>query len=207
MAFHFGAVSLASLPANLLALPAVAPVMWLGMAAAILGQLPGIPTAPLGALAGPLLDYIALVARLLAAPDWGVVEPPAPTPAGLVTIYAALLAGAGATLRLLRRRQGLGLRGGLRRALGALALLVGAVDGAADAGAPAPARRPERLRITAIDVGQGDAILLQQGRRAGGARRHRPAGGGAGGLAAAARGRSAGRGVPHPRPARPRRRP
>ena len=31
LAFHFGQVSLASLPANLLAAPAVAPLMWLGM--------------------------------------------------------------------------------------------------------------------------------------------------------------------------------
>ena len=31
IALHFEAVSVASLPANLLALPAVAPVMWLGM--------------------------------------------------------------------------------------------------------------------------------------------------------------------------------
>ena len=34
MALHFEQVSLASLPANLLAAPAVAPVMWLGMLAA-----------------------------------------------------------------------------------------------------------------------------------------------------------------------------
>ena len=38
-AHHFGAVPLAGLPANLLALPAVAPVMWLGMVKAALGQL------------------------------------------------------------------------------------------------------------------------------------------------------------------------
>ena len=35
MAHHFEAFSVASLPANLLALPAVAPVMWLGMLAAM----------------------------------------------------------------------------------------------------------------------------------------------------------------------------
>ena len=34
MALHFGTVSLASLPANLLAAPAVAPIMWLGMLSA-----------------------------------------------------------------------------------------------------------------------------------------------------------------------------
>ena len=39
LAHHFDAVSLAALPANLLALPAVAPAMWLGMLKAALGQL------------------------------------------------------------------------------------------------------------------------------------------------------------------------
>ena len=38
MALHFEQVSLASLPANLVAAPAVAPVMWLGMASIALAQ-------------------------------------------------------------------------------------------------------------------------------------------------------------------------
>src|SRR5215207_4665582 len=38
MALHFEQVSLASLPANLVAAPAVAPVMWLGMLAIALAQ-------------------------------------------------------------------------------------------------------------------------------------------------------------------------
>ena len=45
LALHFGRVPLAGLPANLLALPAVAPVMWLGMAKAAVGQLAGLGTA------------------------------------------------------------------------------------------------------------------------------------------------------------------
>lgn len=161
MAYHFGAVSLASLPANLLALPAVAPVMWLGMLAAILGQLPLIPTGPLAAVEGPLLDYIALIARLLATPDWGVIEPPTPTAAGLVAIYTGLIAGVGSALRLLRRRRGLGLVGPLRSALSLGALLtLGwiALGPSGDRAGPAPGT----LRVTAIDVGQGDSILLQQ---------------------------------------------
>ena len=38
MALHFEQVSLASLPANLLAAPAIAPVMWLGVLAAAAAQ-------------------------------------------------------------------------------------------------------------------------------------------------------------------------
>src|SRR3954470_10977482 len=71
-AHHFGAVSLASLPAILLALPAVAPMMWLGMLAAIAGQVPGIPVEPFTALAGLLAAYVAQIAHWL---------PPPPPPA------------------------------------------------------------------------------------------------------------------------------
>ena len=51
VAFHFGAVPLAGLLANLLALPAVAPAMWLGMVKAALG-LVGAVAPPAQALAG-----------------------------------------------------------------------------------------------------------------------------------------------------------
>ena len=56
MAHHFERFSVAALPANLLALPAVAPVMWLGMLAAAAGQLPWLPVEPLTGLAGLLAD-------------------------------------------------------------------------------------------------------------------------------------------------------
>ena len=46
LAFHFGTAALLSLPANLIALPAVAPVMWLGMLAGALGQIPWLPVEP-----------------------------------------------------------------------------------------------------------------------------------------------------------------
>src|SRR4051794_28364511 len=41
IAFHFGQIPVLTLVANLLALPAVAPAMWLGMLAAACGQVPG----------------------------------------------------------------------------------------------------------------------------------------------------------------------
>ena len=72
LAHHFGTVSTASLPANLLALPAVAPVMWLGMLKAALGQLaafgplPGVLAEWLGACAALPAGYIALLAERFA---------------------------------------------------------------------------------------------------------------------------------------------
>ena len=71
-AAHFETVSLASLPANLLALPAVAPVMWLGMLAAALGQVAAIPVEPLNWLCSLLVAYIAQVAHWFGTPGLGL---------------------------------------------------------------------------------------------------------------------------------------
>ena len=56
VALHFGAVPLAGLLANLLALPAVAPAMWLGMVKAALGMVGGVvpPARELAELLGPV---------------------------------------------------------------------------------------------------------------------------------------------------------
>ncbi len=73
MAHHFDSLSLAALPANLLALPAVAPAMWLGMLSATAAQLPARPgrAAQLAQLALPRLHRpdraLARLAGLVAA--------------------------------------------------------------------------------------------------------------------------------------------
>ena len=73
MAFHFGAVPLAGLLANLLALPAVAPAMWLGMVKAALGhrRRRRPPAREVAELLGPLtripLAYLEGLAERCAA--------------------------------------------------------------------------------------------------------------------------------------------
>ncbi|HSR93687.1 MAG TPA: ComEC/Rec2 family competence protein, partial [Solirubrobacterales bacterium] len=104
IAFHFEAISTTTLFANLLALPAVAPAMWLGMLAAAAGQVPGLPVGALNAVSVLLLAYIAQVAAWCGRPSWaylhirlGVV--------GLVASYAAIAVAATFALRLGRSRQ------------------------------------------------------------------------------------------------------
>ena len=94
MAFYFGTVSVVSLPANLLAVVAEAPVMWLGMLAAAAGQVPGLPVEPITWLAGLLAAYIAQVAAWFAAPAWAQLELPIGGVPYLAAVYAALAVGA-----------------------------------------------------------------------------------------------------------------
>jgi len=159
-AHHFGAVSLASLPANLLALPAIAPMMWLGMLAAIIGQVPGAPIEPFTALAGLLAAYVAQVAHWLAAPGWAQVGITLPSWPQVGAAYAALgvaMSTAGAWTR--RRRDS--TSAGRRIRPSALALVaIGACAALGLGHAPGAAEPVPGLRIVVLDVGQGDSILL-----------------------------------------------
>ena len=177
MAFHFEQVSLISLPANLVAAPAIAPVMWLGMLAAAAAQIAPALALPFTALSAPLLAFIAAVAHAAAAAPAAVTAAHLGSPASLALAYLALGAGAVAirpAWRALRVRAGAGPGGArLATALGArapaapllaLAAIVAAGLGGvavarARAGPPPPA--PGELVVSFLDVGQGDATLLQ----------------------------------------------
>jgi competence protein ComEC len=88
IAYIFEEISLTSLLANVLALPAVAPAMWLGMVSAALAQIPGIPLAPLNGLDALLLAYISQVAAWCGSPTWAVLD----VHIGLATMFATYAA-------------------------------------------------------------------------------------------------------------------
>ncbi|MBS1878252.1 MAG: ComEC/Rec2 family competence protein [Actinobacteria bacterium] len=183
IAFYFEEASLTTLAANLLAMPAVAPAMWLGMVGAAAAQVPGLPLAPLNGLDALLLAYIAQVAAWCGRPDWAVVAVHLDG-GGLAATYAALAGAIVAVARLSRWRR---LRTARARRLdsrafvpatrgrpragraallaAALAVAVALVAAGAVAlrGGPGPGSEdsPYGLRVEVLDVGQGDAILLQ----------------------------------------------
>jgi competence protein ComEC len=173
IAFHFGGISTTTLLANLLALPAVAPAMWFGMFVSVGGQIPGFPAAALNTLAALLLAYIAQVAAWCGRPHWAYLEVQMGM-TGLVVSYLGLVV-AGVTIpALLRRRQLALLRQGrprrprrrpwawvLRLATVALVASLWALRGVVDG--RAAARPMGGLRVSVLDIGQGDAILLQPG--------------------------------------------
>jgi competence protein ComEC len=104
IAHVFEEVSLTSLFANVLALPAVAPAMWLGMVSAALAQVPGIPLAPLNGLDALLLAYIAQVAAWCGRPSWAVLHAHIGVWAMLAT-YAAMAVTLALVAHLARARR------------------------------------------------------------------------------------------------------
>jgi competence protein ComEC len=166
MAHHFEQFSPAALPANVLALPAVAPAMWLGMLAGIAGQLPMIPVELLNWLDSLCLAYIAQIAHWLAEPDWALLTVHLGSVWSVACAYAGLLGAMELLLRWLRARGGLALLRRDRRMrgapavvlLGLLAGLIAAMELPRPHAAPAPPASDLVVRV--LDVGQGDSILL-----------------------------------------------
>jgi competence protein ComEC len=176
LAYHFDSVSLAALPANLLALPAIAPAMWIGMVKAALGQ--AAAAAPLAPLAEPAaaalgqvarlpVAWIAWVAERLGALPGAEAELPLSSPASVALAYLALVAAVAGLRRAARPLgpQAIAAAARIRRLAPAHRASVAATLAAALALAAAhalgPPPPPAALTVRFLDVGQGDATLIQ----------------------------------------------
>jgi len=167
LALHFEQVSLASLPANLLAAPAVAPIMWLGMLSAVAAQVSPALAAPLNALDGPLLAYLTWLARVAGEPASAVLPlrlGPSAALALTATLPGACLLGLRALARRLPPPAAPRARWSFRRrvALAAAAVVALLLVGER-AIAPSFRAGPGEVAVSFLDVGQGDATLIQDG--------------------------------------------
>jgi competence protein ComEC len=176
LALHFEAVPLVSIPANVAALPAVAPVMWAGMLQTAVAQLavlggPGEAAASavgatIAVFAEPLLAWLEFVATRFAELPNAVVEVSLPGPIGAVLAYAALVAaGVGAARGARRARPFVDeararARVASRRTLAAAAL-AGVATFVLVVGPVVSPAVPDRPTVSFLDVGQGDATLVQ----------------------------------------------
>ena len=148
----------------MLALPAVAPAMWLGMLTGIAGQFPVLPVEPINWLDSLCLAYIAQIAHWLAAPDWALLTVHLGSLWSVAAAYAALLgrpwscccAGSGGDgdWPAARARSPVPPSRAARRGRG---LCSGAVRLPAH---PASTAAEADLVVRVLDVGQGDSILL-----------------------------------------------
>jgi competence protein ComEC len=183
VSFHFGAVPVAGLIANLLALPVVAPAMWLGMVKVALGLVAAVvpPADGLAELLGPLtrlpLAYLEQLAERCADLPGGRLALPLDSPVSVGVAYAVVIAVLLAVRRLVRaprkrrpssRRSRAGFperaaawrraSRGFRVAVVVLVLATLALATATGLGSPSP---PGDLTVRFLDIGQGDATLIQ----------------------------------------------
>jgi competence protein ComEC len=150
MAFHFGAVSIVSLAANVLAAPLIGPIVWIGSLTAAIAQF----SVPMGALLNApnsfLLGALIEVARVSASVPGAQASTEGFGVPGLV-------AGAVAVVALAAYVHGWipisGVRVGQLFACGGLLLVLTTFA----RGSPQPIARPA---IVMLDVGQGDATVL-----------------------------------------------
>ena len=148
---HFDRAPVYTVPANLLAFAPMPLVLSLGLLAAVVEPVSPGAAAALAWGAGWAAAWIELVARLVASLPAAQIG----SRTALVAVLLALAAGAGA--RHLRARA-ISRSRGLAVAASAVLVVIAGWWWAR----PAPAwERPAGLRVTFLDVGQGDAALLE----------------------------------------------
>ena len=148
-----GQLSLVTVPANMLAAPAVAPATVLGLLTALVAPVWPAGAAALARLAGLPASWLVLVAEHAATVPFAVVGWPAGRRGAAALTVVLLLAAA-----LLRRPR-------VRRA--AVGGLVGVVLAATVLRVAAPGWPPPGWLLVACDVGQGDALVIRTGPGAG----------------------------------------
>jgi competence protein ComEC len=176
IAHDFGSLSLAGIVANLVGLPLVAPIMWIGMLqvalAQVAGVLPGIGVAlidVLGSVNGVLLDLLRSLVRAFADAPGASVPVSLRSPWAVAGAYTAIAAAVLAICRMGRRLEpsGASLAATIRRLPRPRRIaLVAAAAAMLAAGwryANEPPAPPDHLTVRFLDVGQGDATLIQDG--------------------------------------------
>jgi competence protein ComEC len=145
---QFGAVPLYSIPANALAAPVVGPLLGLALVTGLIGPVLPSVAAELAWANGWLAAYLAGCARLVGGIPYASVS--------ARTALAVMVLGLVGALLISRLRPPRAPR------LAVLVLLAVLVAGGWRLGSgPAQLPPPDGLRITFLDVGQGDGALLQ----------------------------------------------
>jgi len=149
---HFNQLSTIGIVANLAAVPLAAAATVLGLLAILAAAVGDLAAAAVFGAVWPLLLILRAVAALAAAVPGAVVRLPAPGPAAIAAYAAALAAGLAAWHWRARRQRAVAL--GVAAALALLAAVLLAA-------LPILTRGDGRLRVTVLDVGQGDAIVVE----------------------------------------------
>jgi competence protein ComEC len=175
IAHDFGSVSLAGLAANVVALPLVAGIMWVGMLQCALAQLPdlmGIPPAAvdaLGRLGGVLIGLLRAVVRSFADAPGATVVLPLGSRVAVTLAYGLIVASVAGVRRAARRMEprtstvAAAWRRLPARHRTATVAMIAAFAAIGWRYATGPAAEPRQPTVSFLDVGQGDATLIQDG--------------------------------------------
>ena len=150
--FHFGEAPVYTVPANALAFPAMPAVLGFGLLAAAADPVSPEAAAALAWLAGWAAAWLELVARLVASLPGAKID----ARAALVALLVGTLAWVGAR-RIRRSVSG----SGRAVALAATGVVLVAVAAAWSLRTAPDWQEPAGLRVTFLDVGQGDSVLLE----------------------------------------------
>lgn len=163
IAFHFDQMPVATILANLAAMPAVAPAMWLGMISIAIGQASPALAVPFNLAGSVCLAWIAQVAEWTGRPGWAVAEVSIGGPVMLALAFALLGSVVFGLLRIWKTASGPVpvWRKLLPVALVLLIVLALVVFGPADGRRSLPSPPPHGARVEVLDIGQGDAILIR----------------------------------------------
>ncbi len=156
--WHFGELSLAGLVVNLAAVPLAAGIVVAALAGIAMGTL----AAPLGVAVGWIAGMGAAVVIWLARTGAAIPGASVALPAWSAAIAAVVWSGVLVALRRLRAVSGplTAIRPARTVVLAALAAMVAVLAMVIPVARP-PEPWPVRAAVTALDIGQGDAILLR----------------------------------------------
>jgi competence protein ComEC len=156
---HFQQVSMVTIPANVAAAPVAGPVMLLGTLSILIAPLSENISWLLNALSSVCTAYLIVVARFFAALPGAVYVGDSPGLLATVSFYGmlTLMVVSARRMGFIRWLTWLGKHGRLVLvAILLLAALVGFACLGEKSGAP-----PSNYTVSVLDVGQGDAVLLQ----------------------------------------------
>lgn len=148
LALHFGRLSLVAIPANLAAFALVAPITVLGLVGAVVGMVWPPPGRLVFEAAGVLVSWLRAIARLFASVPHASIAVDEWGPVHLLVAYLAIGA---AVMWLAGRGRAARMPAAGAAAIGLIVLLAPA----------AGSSTPGNLRLTFLDVGQGDAALVE----------------------------------------------
>ncbi len=149
--FHFGEAPIYTVPANAVAFPAAPAVLGLGLLSAGADPLSPEAATALAWLAGWAAAWLELVARVFGSLPGAQID--------ARTALAVTLVGGLAWLGMRQTRPRLSRHGSVAAVAAGLVLVAAA--GAWTLRSPPAWQAPAGLRVTFLDVGQGDSILLE----------------------------------------------